>query len=191
MGGLPSDTVRIIFQSTLPVWGATERKRGTTLFPRAISIHAPRVGSDRQSRKRPNGGRYFNPRSPCGERPDGSFFIRALAAFQSTLPTRGATRLGNALSHKRKYFNPRSPCGERRRPNGRIQTQSDFNPRSPCGERHQLLKKSGDVVIFQSTLPVWGATPAYPAGRRLHCISIHAPRVGSDHNKQHPEKGGN
>ena len=35
---------------------------------------------------------------------------------------------------------------------------------------------------FQSTLPVWGATRYTHAFTILSCISIHAPRVGSDHN---------
>ena len=33
-----------------------------------ISIHAPRVGSDFNSARGVSFGRYFNPRSPCGER---------------------------------------------------------------------------------------------------------------------------
>ena len=39
---------REAFQSTLPVWGAT-LKRLTLMMIRRISIHAPRVGSDVQS----------------------------------------------------------------------------------------------------------------------------------------------
>ena len=34
------------FQSTLPVWGATQRASCRGSLPRWISIHAPRVGSD-------------------------------------------------------------------------------------------------------------------------------------------------
>ncbi len=33
---------------------------------------------------------------------------------------------------------------------------------------------------FQSTLPVWGATPGAGELFRQRAISIHAPRVGSD-----------
>ena len=36
---------------------------------RLISIHAPRVGSDRARAQPGNRPNYFNPRSPCGERP--------------------------------------------------------------------------------------------------------------------------
>ena len=34
----------------------------------------------------------------------------------------------------------------------------DFNPRSPCGERLDALRAAESVDVFQSTLPVWGAT---------------------------------
>ena len=34
----------------------------------------------------------------------------------------------------------------------------DFNPRSPCGERLAPIPGGGWREIFQSTLPVWGAT---------------------------------
>ena len=40
------NTSKIGFQSTLPVWGATGKLIGI-VFREEISIHAPRVGSDR------------------------------------------------------------------------------------------------------------------------------------------------
>ena len=57
----------------------------------------------------------------------------------------------------------------------------DFNPRSPCGERPIVLAIGTISRIFQSTLPVWGATtgctklctstmdfnPRSPCGERL------------------------
>ena len=84
-------------------------------------------------------------------------------------------------------------------------TLSNFNPRSPCGERPYATNFGGfRDKIFQSTLPVRGATlrrnisyeyltdfnPRSPCGERLiglpktfiyAVISIHAPRAGSDH----------
>ena len=66
---LNNDTEGRIFQSTLPV-------RGATALVKSFFC----------------GVRYFNPRSPCGERhrePPDEFHIEA---FQSTLPVRGATR---------------------------------------------------------------------------------------------------
>ena len=125
------------------------------------------------------------------------------------------------------YFNPRSPCGERRRPrqprdrprdisihapragsdtergdNGFGST--DFNPRSPCGERLTLCASTDRPFLFQSTLPVRGATSgkrgfpipftqfqstlpvrgatsAFCVDSRGCKISIHAPRAGSDY----------
>ena len=37
-----------------------------------------------------------------------------------------------------------------------------------------------DYKLFQSTLPVWGATDNHILVMALQLISIHAPRVGSD-----------
>ena len=57
----------------------------------------------------------------------------------------------------------------------------NFNPRAPCGARRARdTEKQNAAAPFQSTRPVWGATP--PAARRASCtpISIHAPRVGRD-----------
>ena len=43
-----------------------------------------------------------------------------------------------------------------------------------------MLCCSAIISLFQSTLPVWGATGSCPATCRGNHISIHAPRVGSD-----------
>ena len=82
------------FQSTLPLRGATALERqpfsGYTISIHAplagsdyqavwsldgyvISIHAPLAGSDRCLGPQTPGSRYFNPRSPCGERLSASF----------------------------------------------------------------------------------------------------------------------
>ena len=116
------------------MWGATKR----LLLPancKQISIHAPRVGSDRQDDVLGGGKSHFNPRSPCGER-----------------------QYCGAIRDGQKYF----------------------NPRSPCGERHYVKDADGIRLLFQSTLPVWGATRHACACSHVRRISIHAPRVGSD-----------
>ena len=105
--------VLVQFQSTLPVWGATwdsNRRTHTTI---GISIHAPRVGSDRPW---PATGR------PCGR-------------FQSTLPVWGATLSRAGIVAYSGDFNPRSPCGERPGVHSVKLVCAYFNPRSPCGER--------------------------------------------------------
>ena len=63
----PSPWLPTAFQSTLPVRGATAMV-AAGIFHRAISIHAPRAGSDGLIERRINRYKYFNPRSPCGER---------------------------------------------------------------------------------------------------------------------------
>ena len=64
---MPDGKPRDLFQSTLPVRGATILT--FIVFPPVlISIHAPRAGSDISSRFKLLRRRYFNPRSPCGER---------------------------------------------------------------------------------------------------------------------------
>ena len=64
----------------------------------------------------------------------------------------------------------------------------DFNPRSPCGERLQSRAVGVQRSLFQSTLPVWGAT-SRQMHRTQHClISIHAPRVGSDPDRQERDR---
>ena len=101
-------------------------------------------------------------------------------------------------------FNPCSPCGERLvQVSYQIVAVFDFNPCSPCGERPDVPGWDGSAQIFQSMLPVRGATivhimqvcrhidfnPCSPCGERLQprsqgypgiVISIHAPRAGSD-----------
>ena len=99
-------------------------------------------------------------------------------------------------------FNPRSPHGERQNAIKDLPAKEYFNPRSPHGERQVWNKGSKGASLFQSTLPAWGATghssaskratsfqstlPAWGATFRIDpffaqvCISIHAPRMGSD-----------
>ena len=104
------------FQPSLPARGATKAVPAlhcpegiSTLAPREgsdpaetpeekltrISTLAPREGSDAADMLRTAAGRYFNPRSPRGERPAGTQGCISAMGFQPSLPARGAT-----LSHK-------------------------------------------------------------------------------------------
>ena len=58
---------------------------------RDISIHAPRMGSDRTFLFTGRTALNFNPRSPHGERLRAAGLNPILSAFQSTLPAWGAT----------------------------------------------------------------------------------------------------
>ena len=79
-----------LFQSTLPVGGATITLHNYT-SKSVISIHAPRGGSDDYHATVCRLFRYFNPRSPWGERPASDIPSSSPRKFQSTLPVGGAT----------------------------------------------------------------------------------------------------
>ena len=125
---------------------------------KGISIHAPRVGSDLSCAEIARYEYDFNPRSPCGERRWSGEALSRVAAFQSTLPVWGATRLMcfSRLTSEISIHAPR--------------VGSDPIDRYTNPEAHE----------FQSTLPVWGATNGKEHGGGSTKISIHAPRVGSD-----------
>ena len=133
--------------------------------PCTISIHAPRAGSDVQKQSCPRSGRYFNPRSPCGERQGPALgtglqitiSIHAPRAgsdkwpyhtrgcpkrFQSTLPVRGATRIISLFPIVWYGFQSTLPVrGATGKVPVTIQAHRNFNPRSPCGERQRRCPK--------------------------------------------------
>ena len=80
-----------VFLSTLPAWGATGEGVAVNLGTDVISIHAPRVGSDR----------------PADESEQDAL------QFLSTLPAWGATHCGKLSGAQSCDFYPRSPRGER------------------------------------------------------------------------------
>ena len=124
----------IVFQSTLPIRGATKRS------PKSengglISIHAPHTGSD--------------------DNPQGVWDVIEISIHA---PHTGSDsmRTGDPV------------------------TWTHFNPRSPYGERLSLNKLASSYSLFQSTLPIRGATYIYYMYSIIIYISIHAPHTGSD-----------
>ena len=150
---------RLRFQSTLPGWGATR-------LPDAIRGTPKRFQSTL-----PGWGATFVEFSRAGS-----------VGFQSTLPGWGATCRSACSPCLSRHFNPRSPDGERpRAPRCSTRTSRYFNPRSPDGERRLRHRNTMVTEKFQSTLPGWGATRAVVRAVPKVAISIHAPRMGSDH----------
>ena len=168
-----------IFQSTLPLRGATARSRYERVVNH-ISIHAPLAGSDNLYAFFAQINLDFNPRSPCGERLLTGEAKADADRFQSTLPLRGATvavleqRVKNLIS----IHAPLAGSDEAHHILSR--TYKNFNPRSPCGERPSPRLQSIYGAIFQSTLPLRGATVGLNQIAQLVRISIHAPLAGSD-----------
>ena len=144
------------FQSTLPLRGATMGgSEGQTGSPisihtplagsdlrrtdveqhRKISIHTPLAGSDSASTTCWTTNTYFNPHSPCGERPPPNTRQAECYEFQSTLPLRGAT--GSISSPPcLAVISIHTPLAGSDRPaRGSRLPRWHFNPHSPCGER--------------------------------------------------------
>ena len=148
---------------------------------RAISIHAPRVGSDSPLRiRRFTWSKNFNPRSPRGERhvTDDAGLIRG--EFQSTLPAWGATMAQEAAEREMVFQSTLPAWGATRAAcwSADSCSISIHAPRVGSDTGGEPGGGSGD--IFQSTLPAWGATSAPSPCGCSNAISIHAPRVGSD-----------
>ena len=103
-----------IFQSTPPVWGATETAKRPPAF-RGISIHAPRVGGDSAPQAR---AAAYRPISIHAPRVGGDHILAfktiKFQVFQSTPPVWGATPPGLSRGAFPINFNPRPPCGGRR-----------------------------------------------------------------------------
>ena len=127
-------TVALIFQSMLPVRGATAQLHATGEVV-GISIHAPRAGSDLHPALGFTSFGDFNPCSPCGERRKRQRKTGYFMQFQSMLPVRGAT-VPHAVN------------------DGDVGFQSMLPVRGATVEGVY----SAIVYEFQSMLPVRGAT---------------------------------
>ena len=146
-----------------------------------ISIHTPHAGSDRQFKCQYLYCRYFNPHSPCGERPiwsrnwkkqkrfqstlpmrgatgDNQSAATA-AAFQSTLPMRGATFIQDNTVFRGKISIHTPHAGSDPLASGRGYMEQDFNPHSPCGERRGGVYGKKHRGYFN---------PHSPCGERQH-----------------------
>ena len=89
-------------------------------------------------------------------------YIAGIQGFQSTLPVWGATNLIYWIIKNAGDFNPRSPCGERRTATRRDITRYTISIHAPrVGSDFVLYILYHKLAIFQSTLPVWGATLPY------------------------------
>ena len=151
---------------------------GTLQTP--ISIHALRKESDPGTLRLTKRSKNFNPHSPCGERPP-------------PWPSR----------HAPYDFNPHSPCGERRGLQdafGFVHGISIHTPLAGSDETRMGVQQSRNIsihtplagsdrpytsspkysLLFQSTLPLRGATRFGEEGRAERQISIHTPLAGSD-----------
>ena len=168
------------FQSTLPARGATTCSCLRARIP-AISIHAPRTGSDAAKEALVRAATISIHAPRTGSDAICKPHVICLLTFQSTLPARGATlerknvkqsceisihapRTGSdwILHDVRTRFPisihaPRTGSDPKRK-HPRSLSLRNFNPRSPHGERPWSGRTLSNHARFQSTLPARGAT---------------------------------
>ena len=130
----------------------------------AISIHAPREGSDGSQLR-------------MTSRTDG---------FQSTLPARGATARRPLGSGGSDDFNPRSPRGERQITASLRQATWRFQSTLPARGATLRLQWLEDKLDISIHAPREGSDFAAGGRPEKTLISIHAPREGSDDDLYHP-----
>ena len=127
-------SVRAAFQPSPPVRVATVESNFNTYIIK-ISTLATRAGGDQSTQSYPRTSVYFNPRHPCGWRPEALSSVAVASLFQPSPPVRVATNYASRLSAVFQNFNPRHPCGWRPCTACFGITRSYFNPRHPCGWR--------------------------------------------------------
>ena len=173
-------SLRKIFQSTHPSWGATAKAK-ITYQHNYISIHAPIVGCDVHLLYIMQQIVDFNPRTHRGVRQSTLLIMTWMIWFQSTHPSWGATTSRTWGILQENNFNPRTHRGVRlfgvaviprellfqsTHPSWGATVSGDdkligfdnFNPRTHRGVRPHAKKQKKMKMIFQSTHPSWGAT---------------------------------
>ena len=148
-----------IFQSTLPVGGAT--RGSTTIWPRRVAFQSTLpVGGATLLRLCPAGGAGdFNPRSPWGERRNDNTMACETIEISIHAPRGGSDVSVRFQPLRRLNFNPRSPWGERLFHDVSPILDIGISIHAPRGgsDLPQRLGRTAHLV-FQSTLPVGGAT---------------------------------
>ena len=159
--------------------GAT-RAGSATYLNNGISIHAPHAGSDSKNLRYTSRKKYFNPRSPCGERQ----FVRCQYGISFCISIH-APHAGSDLVYftlgKVLTISIHAPhAGSDVQMGLKAKVPSDFNPRSPCGERRSRadLLIADDVISIHA--PHAGSDGTRLAWPKIPGISIHAPHAGSD-----------
>ena len=192
------------FQSTLPGWGATWPLPSGCVFQPVFQSTLPGWGATTPAGCRRASTRYFNPRSPDGERPTAQRYHSIISGISIHAPRMGsdlrgegcqtvfgrisihAPRMGSdqlsgwLVRHSCRFQSTLPGWGATSRHHDTVGPMISIHaPRmgSDCPRPDPRMPSSR----FQSTLPGWGATPLRLQGRILKTISIHAPRMGSDH----------
>ena len=171
-----------LFQSTHPVWGATNldiKRGGNNIFQSTHPVWGATVFDDLTYKHSMD----FNPRTPCGVRLAAVSNPNSSSVFQSTHPVWGATVRAPALGPAGVTISihaPRVGCDYGAK--NKTKNMTHFNPRTPCGVRRCLLAYSLKPVLYFNPRTPCGVRPYNKRhGTSPVIISIHAPRVGCDY----------
>ncbi len=131
----------------------------------------------------------FNPRPPCGGRPEGSQVILSFYVFQSTSPAWGTTK-NIQESRLKMIFQSTSPVrGTTIKSIYNALCSLYFNPRPPCGGRPADFSRRAAEQKISIHVPRAGDDRGYVSRKSDGIIiSIHVPRAGDD--KAHAAKCG-
>ena len=145
------------FQSTRPVWGATDGRDADIYGANGFNPRAP-CGARRSLWDSVIWLQSFNPRAPCGARLCRTKVRASIPSFQSTRPVWGATSRHRRQTLLRWFQSTRPVWGATK---GReiykaLQKVSIHAPR--VGRDDALRYYVHTMLPFQSTRPVWGAT---------------------------------
>ena len=157
----------LVFQSTPPVWGATQAYR-----------------------TRGGGAGHFNPRPPCGGRPLYAHPVSVTLVFISIhAPRVGGDVRARSVAVRLLVFQSTPPVWGATRCSLSPWRWTPFQSTPPVwGATWSMVSRYPMNRIFQSTPPVWGATFSIRFASRIQLISIHAPRVGGDSNRKRSKK---
>ena len=156
-GPIPGPRRGPAFQSTLPLRGATSADRSNKTSSRDFNPRSP------------YGERpifiailychfNFNPRSPYGERPSADRNIIIFSGISIHAPLTGSDTIKRPIPMAPGISIHAPLTGSDSGPQWRSEQLKDFNPRSPYGERPKAGDMDKDAAVFQSTLPLRGAT---------------------------------
>ena len=167
-----------------------------------ISIHTPLAGSDSPSASTAPIRQYFNPHSPCGERLRVCCAQSECRSISIHTPLAGSDAMPELFVRDRLRISIHTPlagsdtgavesieiqgisihtplAGSDVQSNPSTNFPFYFNPHSPCGERRFHRAMRGETEIFQSTLPLRGATITLCRRRNAHLFQSTLPLRGA------------